>query len=104
MLSAVIAPQDNHTRQPCLKTLPQICFTVRGCGTRSQMASGHLKQLHNIDAGAARVISVAGVAFQGVLTVIVSVQMATGSPTQLTDDMNHVLLTSIACALSEGTW
>ena len=94
MLSAVIAPQDNHTRQPCWKTLPQICFTVRGCGTRSHMPSGHWGQLRSIDAGTARVISAAGVVFEGVLTVIVSGpwQRALSS----CYDMNRVLLTSIA--------
>ena len=36
------------------------------------MPSGHWGQLRSINAGAARVVSAAGVAFEGVLTVIVS--------------------------------
>ena len=36
------------------------------------MPSDHWGQLRSIDAGTARVISAAGVAFEGVLTVIVS--------------------------------
>ena len=54
------------------------------------MPSGHWGQLRSIDAGTARVISAAGVVFEGVLTVIVSGpwQRALSS----CYDMNRVLL------------